>query len=199
VTSIGLIVVVFGQSYSHTVLYLYGGNKLVANYLPVTLLRFHSFAIVLLAINGVTEGYVFATMSNKQLDRYNYVMVIFSVSFLVISYVLTNIFGPVGFILANCVNMLARIIHSLIYINKKYKSTSYKPLEGLVPDRKFIAMLVISGVATKLSETFNSSLALHILIGAVFFVVTLGVWAVENKSLLRLGYDKYRRMSTKND
>jgi oligosaccharide translocation protein RFT1 len=199
VTSIGLIVVVFGQSYSHTVLYLYGGNKLVANYLPVTLLRFHSFAIVLLAINGVTEGYVFATMSNKQLDRYNYVMVIFSVSFLVISYVLTNIFGPVGFILANCVNMLARIIHSLIYINKKYKSTSYKPLEGLVPDRKFIAILVISGVATKLSETFNSSLALHILIGAVFFVVTLGVWAVENKSLLRLGYDKYRRMSTKND
>jgi hypothetical protein len=79
-------------------------------------------------------------------------MVIFSVSFLVISYVLTNIFGPVGFILANCVNMLARIIHSLIYINKKYKSTSYKPLEGLVPDRKFIAILVISGVATKLSE-----------------------------------------------
>lgn len=42
-------------------------------------------------------------------------MVVFSVSFLVISYVLTNLLGPVGFILANCVNMLARIIHRLVY------------------------------------------------------------------------------------
>lgn len=70
VTSIGLVVVVFGQSYSYSLLYLYGGNKLVASTLPVTLLRWHCFAIVLLAINGVTEAYVFATMNNKQLDKY---------------------------------------------------------------------------------------------------------------------------------
>lgn len=67
--SIGLVVVVFGQAYSYTLLYLYGGRKLVENFLTVTLLRFHSFAIVLLAVNGVTEGYVFATMNNEQLDR----------------------------------------------------------------------------------------------------------------------------------
>lgn len=70
VTSIGLVVVTFGQSYSYTLLYLYGGQKLIENGLSVTLLRFHSFAIVLLAINGVTEGYVNATMNNVQLDRY---------------------------------------------------------------------------------------------------------------------------------
>lgn len=68
-TSISLVVVVFGQSYSHTLLYIYGGTKLVENQLSVTLLKFHSFAIVLLAVNGVTEGYVFATMTNQQLDR----------------------------------------------------------------------------------------------------------------------------------
>lgn len=45
------------------------------------------------------------------LFRYNYIMVIFSISFLLISYMLTSFLGPVGFILANCVNMLARIIH----------------------------------------------------------------------------------------
>lgn len=111
VTSIGLIVVVFGQSYSYTLLYLYGGHKLIETGLPVTLLQWHSFAIVLLAINGVTEGFVFATMNSQQLDRYNYLMVVFSVMFLLISYVLTNIFGAVGFILANCINMGARIIH----------------------------------------------------------------------------------------
>lgn len=69
VTSIGLIVVVFGQSYSYSLLYFYGGKKLVATPLPTTLLQFHCFAIVLLAINGVTEAYVFATMNNKQLDK----------------------------------------------------------------------------------------------------------------------------------
>ncbi|RZC41890.1 RFT1 -like protein [Asbolus verrucosus] len=200
VTSIGLMVVVFGQSYSYTLLYLYGGTKLVANQLPVTLLRFHSFAIVLLAVNGVTEGYVFATMNNAQLDKYNYVMVIFSISFLVISYVLTNILGPVGFILANCVNMLARITHSLIYIGKKYQDTAYKPLEGLIPTSKFLLALAASGVATKISEVVLSSLILHIAVGAVCFTMTVVVWALENKSLLRLGYDKYkRRMSTKSD
>ncbi|XP_063916164.1 protein RFT1 homolog [Zophobas morio] len=200
VTSIGLIVVTFGQSYSYTLLYLYGGDKLVETHLPVTLLRFHSFAVVLLAINGVTEGYVFATMNNKQLDRYNYIMVIFSVSFLVISFVLTNILGPVGFILANCVNMLARIIHSLIYIYKKYQGTTYKPLSGLIPSQKFLLVLLISGVITKTSEVIVTSIPLHILIGGVCFISTLAVWAIENKSILRLGYDKYkRRMSTKTD
>ncbi|VEN52733.1 unnamed protein product [Callosobruchus maculatus] len=70
VTSIGLVIVVFGQSYSHTFLYLYGGKKLVEASLPVQLMRYHSFAIVLLAVNGVTEGYVFATMDNQQIDKY---------------------------------------------------------------------------------------------------------------------------------
>lgn len=70
VVTIGLLVVTFGQAYSYSFLFLYGGYKLVESNLPVLLLRFHSFAIVLLAINGVTEGYVFATMDNQQLDRY---------------------------------------------------------------------------------------------------------------------------------
>lgn len=69
VVSIGLFVVIFGQAYSYTFLFIYGGQKLTETTLPITLLRCHSFAVVLLAINGVTEGYVFATMSNKQLNR----------------------------------------------------------------------------------------------------------------------------------
>ncbi|CAH0564096.1 unnamed protein product [Brassicogethes aeneus] len=201
VTSIGLVVVVFGQAYSHNLLYLYGGSKLVETGLPVTLLQSHSFAIVLLAINGVTEGFVFATMSNKQLDRYNYLMVVFSVMFLLISYVLTNIFGPVGFILANCVNMTARIIHSIIYINRMYKGSPYKPLNGLYPGFKFVAILILSFIATKISEAyFQKSITIHILIGAIFFLMTVLTWALENKALLQLGYEKYkRRLSLKEE
>ncbi|KAJ8953583.1 hypothetical protein NQ318_003005 [Aromia moschata] len=202
VVSIGLVVVVFGQSYSYTLLYLYGGRKLVENNLSVILLRFHSFAIILLAINGVTEGYVFATMNNKQLDRYNYIMVFFSIMFLLISYVFTYILGPVGFILANCINMLARITHSIIFIEGKYKDTNHHPLSGLLPGTRFIIVLTISGVITKLSEVYilNRYIILHIGIGAIFFFLTISTWALENATLLRTGYDKYkRRASLKND
>ncbi|KAL1494506.1 hypothetical protein ABEB36_010093 [Hypothenemus hampei] len=202
VTSIGLVVVVFGQSYSYTLLYLYGGEKLVQTSLPVTLLQFHCFAIILLAINGVTEAYVFAIMNNRQLDRYNYLMVIFSILFLLISYILTNILGPVGFILANCVNMTARILHSLYFIKQKYSDTKYEPLEGLVPSRNFIIILVLSGLCTKYSEAIllPKSMLFHIGVGAIFFLLTAAIWTSENSSLLKLGYEKYkRRVSLKAD
>lgn len=69
VTSIGFVVVCFGQAYSETLLYLYGGEVLTSDSLPTQLLKCHCFAVLLLAVNGVTECYVFATMNNKQLDR----------------------------------------------------------------------------------------------------------------------------------
>ncbi|CAG9774054.1 unnamed protein product [Ceutorhynchus assimilis] len=202
VVSIGLVVVVFGQSYSYTLLYLYGGQKLVASTLPTTLLQFHCFAIVLLAVNGVTEAYVFATMNNKQLDKYNYLMVIFSIGFLLISYVLTNVLGPVGFILANCVNMVARIGHSLYFIWEKYHNSNYRPLEGLIPTSRFVIVLFLAGIFTKYSEIYllPKSILLHIGFGAILFLLVLATWALDNSSLLRLGYEKYkRRISIKSD
>ena len=152
VTSIGLIGFVFGQSYAGTLLLLYGGPDFVAGGLPELLLRWHSFAIVLLAVNGITEGYMFATNSSKQINTYNYYMAVFSVTFLVLSYQLTNYFGPVGFILANCCNMAFRISYSLSYICKQYKNLNENPLVGLVPGKIFSIILIISGIACKASE-----------------------------------------------
>lgn len=152
VTSIGLIGFVFGQSYAGTVLLLYGGQDFVASGLPELLLRWHAFAIVLMAVNGITEGYMFATNTSKQIDTYNYYMAFFSVTFLLLSYQLTNFFGPVGFILANCFNMLFRISYSLLYITKQYNWMEKSPLEGLVPRKLFVVMLIVSGIVCKYSE-----------------------------------------------
>lgn len=152
VTSIGLIGFVFGQSYAGTLLMLYGGKDFVAGGLPELLLRWHSFAIVLLAVNGITEGYMFATNTSKQIDTYNYYMAFFSVTFLVLSYQLTNFFGPVGFILANCCNMAFRISYSLSYIGKQYKNLNENPLEGLIPGKIFATVLIVSGIACQASQ-----------------------------------------------
>lgn len=186
VSSIGLIVLVFGQSYSHTLLLLYGGEAFVAGGLPVQLLRSHCLAIVLLAINGVTECYSFATMTSSQLNSYNYLMVIFSVSFLVLSYCLTYIFGPIGFIISNCINMFARIMHSIHFIRNKYKDTEYKPLNGLLVGKIFLSTLFIAGFVCKISEIrlFPSFILLHILVGGIMLLCVLIAWGYENRELV---------------
>lgn len=152
VSSIGLIGFVFGQSYSGTILLLYGGHDFVEGGLPETLLRWHALAIILLAVNGITEGYMFATNTSKQIDRYNYYMAIFSVTFLILSYQLTNYFGAVGFIWANCCNMAFRIAYSTNYIAKHYRDIDVNPLEGLIPGKIFGCTLIVAGIACKYSE-----------------------------------------------
>uniref|UniRef100_U5EW95 Protein RFT1 homolog n=1 Tax=Corethrella appendiculata TaxID=1370023 RepID=U5EW95_9DIPT len=195
VTSIGCLGFVFGQSYAGTLLLLYGGAEFVAGGLPEVLLKWHCLAIVLLAINGITEGYMFATNTTKEIDTYNYYMAIFSVTFLVLSYQLTNTFGPVGFILANCCNMSFRIAYSLTYIKRQYKDIDIEnPIEKFLPGRLFIITLAVTGIVCKLSETriLKYSILYHFLVGIICVAITVGVWAYENRQLLRIGIEKYR-------
>lgn len=151
VTCIGLVVLVFGQSYSSLLLWLYGGSKLILP-LPVLLLRAHCLAVLLLGINGVTECYTNATADNATINKSNLIMVYQSITFLGASYLFATWFGPVGFILGNCVNMGLRIIHSVIFINKRHQDTVYRPLRGLVPKPMFSTCLLVAAFATNLSH-----------------------------------------------
>lgn len=114
-TLLGAIIVVFGYSYSHLLLHLYGGRTLTDGSGPL-LMRTHCFAVWLMAVNGVTEAYVFAAMSQNDLDKYNRLMVLLSAIFLGLSWLLSRLLGSVGFILANCVNMALRIGHRLFVL-----------------------------------------------------------------------------------
>jgi len=97
-------------------------------------------------VNGISEGYMFATNTSRDIDKYNYLMAIFSISFLVLSYILTGIFGPVGFIFANCINMLSRILYSTYYIRHQYRPLSLDPLLGLWPGKLFGGTLFLAGI-----------------------------------------------------
>uniref|UniRef100_A0A8C6U6E9 Protein RFT1 homolog n=1 Tax=Neogobius melanostomus TaxID=47308 RepID=A0A8C6U6E9_9GOBI len=148
---IGLIITVFGYGYSYLALDIYGGSLLSSGTGP-SLLRCYSSYVLLLAVNGITECFVFAAMSQKQVDKYNLIMLGLSVSFLLLSYVLTWWAGGVGFILANCLNMGLRILHSVVFIHHYFKSSQWKPLRGLVPSPLLILALGVSAVVTALSE-----------------------------------------------
>uniref|UniRef100_A0A3B1IKK1 Protein RFT1 homolog n=1 Tax=Astyanax mexicanus TaxID=7994 RepID=A0A3B1IKK1_ASTMX len=164
---VGLIITAFGYSYSHLALDMYGGELLSSGTGP-SLLRCYSFYVLLLAVNGVTECFVFAAMSKEEVDRYmhflhisasflyvcryNLVMLALSASFLLLSYWLTWLFGGVGFILANCCNMGLRIMHSIIYIHRFFQHSDHTPLAGLRPHPALLITLVISSVLTAFSE-----------------------------------------------
>lgn len=75
VTTLGLIVLCFGQSYARLVLLLYGGKALATGLGP-RLLKTHCLAILLIAVNGSTECYVHSTIHAKQFDRYDTILLI---------------------------------------------------------------------------------------------------------------------------
>lgn len=168
VTSIGLVVLVFGQSYSSLLLFLYGGTKLTA-YLPVLLLRSHCLAVLLLGINGVTECYTNATADSKTIDRNNYLMIYESVAFLLGSYFFVSWFGPVGFILGNCVNMALRILHSTTFIKRRHLGTKYSPLIGLVPKPMFVGCLILAAIVTNASQV-RLRCSVESLVGCISFI-----------------------------
>ncbi|XP_011164633.2 protein RFT1 homolog isoform X1 [Solenopsis invicta] len=192
VTCIGLVVLVFGQSYSSMLLWLYGGSKLILP-LPVCLLRVHCFAVLLLGINGVTECYTNATADSATINNSNLIMVCHSITFLGASYLLTIWLGPVGFICGNCVNMFLRIIHSARFISKRHQDTIYRPLRGLVPKPMFSACLLVAGFITSLSHAyfFPTQKMLHLLIGVTMFVIVLIAWIYENYELIELAMSKW--------
>ncbi|XP_076448117.1 man(5)GlcNAc(2)-PP-dolichol translocation protein RFT1-like [Babylonia areolata] len=151
VTFIGCTVIVFGYANSYLALLIYGGDRLSVGSGP-TLLRWYCVYVLLLAVNGITEGFVFATMSKDQVDRYNRKMLGFSVLFLTTAWVLTLNVGSVGFILANCLNMAMRITHSLLFIRRYFEGTESRPLSGVLPSTAVTASLGVSLMVTALSE-----------------------------------------------
>uniref|UniRef100_A0A8C0GBC7 Protein RFT1 homolog n=1 Tax=Chelonoidis abingdonii TaxID=106734 RepID=A0A8C0GBC7_CHEAB len=175
---VGLSITVFGYAYSQLALDIYGGSMLSSGSGP-SLLRCYSLYVLLLAVNGVTECFTFASMCKEEVDRFNFVMLALSFTFLCVSYFLTQWQGSVGFILANCFNMSIRIAHSIHYIYNYFKESSYRPLKGLLLSPSLIFVYIISGVVTVFSEVFlccdKGWLAklIHITVGALCFAATL--------------------------
>ncbi|XP_012287710.1 protein RFT1 homolog isoform X2 [Orussus abietinus] len=192
VMSIGLVGLVFGQSYSSVLLWLYGGEKLIS-YLPVLLLRTHCLAILLMGINGVTECYTNATADSATINKNNLIMIYESITFLVSSYIFATWFGPVGFILGNCINMSLRILHSCMFITKRHLEINCHPLRGLIPKPVFSGSLIAAAIVTKLSHDnfFPEDKRLHVFVGVVMLIVVLITWLYENQDLVKLGIKEW--------
>lgn len=191
---VSLIILSFGWSYSHLLLQLYGGSQL-SDGGGTPLMRAQCFFVVFLAVNGITEAYTFAAMNDKELERYNYLLVLFSVTYIGMAVILTQIFGALGFLYANCINMSFRIIYSLWFIQNQYKGTDHEPLTGLYIPLKLVFMFLVAAVITALSEliVYPRSIILHISIGGVCLVLIAYFLRWELKTL----YEKILGITSK--
>ena len=165
---IGLVFATFSPAYSRLLLHLYGGAMLSSGDAPF-LLQCYSLYVLLLALNGIAECFCFSVMGPAQVERYNWYMVMYSVAFVLLSVVCTNWFGVVGAILANCINMLARIVYSCSFI-ENYFSRVGPVLKKISPARIVILAFFLTLIITGISNRYFSPMELlpqvsHIAIG----------------------------------
>ncbi|XP_035677081.1 protein RFT1 homolog [Branchiostoma floridae] len=204
VVLIGLTILVFGYAYSFLALDIYAGEMLSSGSGP-SLLRWYCVYVLLIAINGTTECFVFAAMSQEEVDRYNKKMLVFSVLFLTSAVYLTRWLGSVGFIFANCLNMLARIVHSLYFMLGYYEGSQWRPLSGLVPSRWVSAVLVVSWVVTSYSEMILCCDQgwpygiLHIAVGAVCLLVVMATIVLTERDLVSFVHEQWLSRSQQRD
>ncbi|XP_022104957.1 protein RFT1 homolog [Acanthaster planci] len=197
VVLIGSTILVFGQAYSYLLLDIYGGSLLSTGSGP-TLLRWFCVYVLLIAVNGTTEAFVFAAMSKNDVDKYNNKMLLFSIIFLSSSWFLTKTFGSVGFILANCLNMTARITHSIYFTVNYYRGTTFQPLQGLLPSTPVLCTYLASSFITYISENnlccdqgLIYRLA-HIIIGGVCLLVVLATILLTERELINFVLNQWK-------
>eukprot|EP00043_Microstomoeca_roanoka_P014116 m.139083 g.139083 ORF g.139083 m.139083 type:complete len:573 (+) comp15934_c0_seq1:603-2321(+) len=182
---IGVILACFGQAYSRLLLTLYGGEKLAQSE-AVVLLQVYCVYVLCMALNGISECFVSASSSKSEIDEHNRWMVLFSVVYVVACLFLTQYFGAVGFILANCINMLARSGKSFYDIAQYMHvhpaiALHGNPLRGFIPSARVLAAFLLAYIVTTYSETLfmpTSSwtllgAAIHVAVGAVSLVLVL--------------------------
>ena len=164
VVLVGLTVASFAQGYAELALNIYGGDVVSTEPGP-TLLKSYAVYIIFLASNGVTECFMFAAMSAKQVADYNWWLMAFSIVFFAAAWGCTALLGSVGFIVANCINMAVRIIQSYLFIGAYSKGdgsvtkeedesgAAIHPLQAALPSPAMFGAFAASFVVTMFSKT----------------------------------------------
>jgi oligosaccharide translocation protein RFT1 len=83
----------------------------------------YCYYIPLLAVNGISEAFVSATASTSELRKQSIWMGGFSVAFAGSAYLFLSVLqmGAKGLVLANCVNMISRIVFNLSFVKRYFE------------------------------------------------------------------------------
>jgi len=127
---VGLTLLCFGPGYSFVFLdLLYGARWSAAETGAAQLLSAYCGYILLMALNGVSEAFVSAVISTRELRHYNLWLVLCSALYVAACAALLR-FGALGLIAANCANMALRIGYSAWFIRRFFRSGKEEIVRG---------------------------------------------------------------------
>ena len=180
---IGLVAIVYGVPYSNSVLFLYGGENLSENVVATRLLQANCVYILIMAVNGITETFTFAAMTQDQLDKFNRKLLLFSGVFLFGSFIFVRLFGSVGFFVANGLNMALRVSQSVYLIRDVFARCDFNPFSYWAPKRLILVLFALAFVLiVSLQYLFQYGRFIHIAVGIVLFSFNaLAVYAHERE------------------
>lgn len=154
-----------------------------------------------MAVNGLSECFTFAVLSRPEVESYNYTLALLTAVFLGLAWILSNILGPIGFIMANCVNFAFRIAFNFRMINQRYldvyqahlDSKNVKelsnPISSFIPSKKVLFVLFISAVSCHFSEVLLyepsvlKAILIHLFVGAACGLLTLSMIVIDEPLL----------------
>eukprot|EP00095_Tigriopus_kingsejongensis_P008452 maker-scaffold18_size714446-snap-gene-1.16 protein:Tk08452 transcript:maker-scaffold18_size714446-snap-gene-1.16-mRNA-1 annotation:"protein rft1 homolog" len=187
----GLVVVVFGTAYAHPLLQIYGGDLLTSGGMGTSILKFQMIYILLLGLNVTSESYVLNALGPRQLQRYSQVMTVVTVVYLGCVWIFSKQLGPVGFVVANYVNLGLRLVYNFHLITKRHQqSKAANPLTGILPTWGTTLALGLAWAICSLSETYvynrqvTKDLLGHIAVGALGFFAVLAIISQRETSLI---------------
>lgn len=200
-TYFGLVVVAFGYNYSHLAILLYAGKKFATgpNSSAVTLMKAQTLYIMVIAVNGVTETFTFASMTQTQLNKFNFVLVALSIILLTLAYFLTLYLGSIGFILANSFNMTLRVAYSILSIGSFWSKSQSKSqtkqsiVKEMLPQIVPLFTLLFSFIVMQISEKILCCTSLlnsftHLVVGGIIFIFQITVIYKYEKELFLYVY-----------
>uniref|UniRef100_A0A9J2PVW5 Protein RFT1 homolog n=1 Tax=Ascaris lumbricoides TaxID=6252 RepID=A0A9J2PVW5_ASCLU len=153
----GVIVCVFAVPYSPLAVSIYGGDLLSKNS-GAAILRFYCVYIVIIAVNGITECFAMATMSSAQLFSHGWFLFIASPLHVLLSFLFSFYIGSYGLILANVVNMCARISYSWTHTRRLFSPYGVSICASLPTPSTVILLLfclAVSSLSLVVSYTFS--------------------------------------------
>ncbi|KAF9208017.1 Oligosaccharide translocation protein rft1 [Haplosporangium sp. Z 27] len=206
---LGGVFIAFGTHYTATLIDLVVGSYWSHSIAPVVL-SLYCWYVPIMGINGITEAVVQAVATEKELQILSYWMVIFSAIFCGAGAFLMGFLklGAKGIVLANCINLIIRIIWSIWFLSGYYgryipeesrvgstspakrNRFSYVPWRNIIPHPTVIVTFVGAYVITQGSENFIGwktlhDKALHLGIGVVTFALTMGITYLNEKRFIR--------------
>ncbi|KAG0061600.1 Oligosaccharide translocation protein rft1, partial [Linnemannia elongata] len=208
---LGLVFIAFGTHYTATLIDLVVGRYWSTGTKAPQVLSLYCYYVPIMGLNGITEAVVQAVASEKELGVLSYWMIGFSAVFCSTGAFLMGTLNlkAEGIVLANCVNLIMRIVWSMWFLSGYYgryipiagKSSptakegvlarfAYVPWQNIIPRP---TVLVAFGAAFVLTATTEQWIgweglynkAVHLGFGVAAFVVVMGVIFVTEKQFLR--------------